>query len=538
MAAFNSTDFLTSTDFSTAVTTQVKDLTFGWIPNINQAFVLSDGYFVFVMQLGFAMLTAGSCRAKSAKSICLKNIMDVMFGGAAYYLLGWAFAYGDKTSCDADGVCSSIGNPFIGTEWFAMSETPYTSYATFYFQYVFAISTATIVSGAVAERIQFISYAMYAFFICAWVYPVLSHWVWTASGWASPTRLTTLGPLLFGSGVYDTVGSGAVHMVGGVAGLAGAWVAGPRIGRFDSNGKPQPIHGHNAVYYTIGYLLLALGFFCFNSGTMAQIIAPDGSSFAQVVARCTISTVMGLCFGGITAVLVNLAYTKFTTGHAVWDLFAAGNGSLTGTIVITSGCAALQPWAAAVGGIVGGLIYLPSSLFMLHVLKIDDPVDAFTVHGVGGAAGLIHYAFFASKDLIDTLYGPAPDGSQRHWGCFLGGSGNVLAANLVWILVIFGWTFGLMVPFFYILKLCGLLRLSPKEEELGPDVSHHGGTAYPGLQGAYGDYESSTKGGTAYKTVENGHGKDASSLTDKIASLETELATLSAKVKKMDTAEL
>ncbi|KAK9917402.1 hypothetical protein WJX75_003971 [Coccomyxa subellipsoidea] len=536
MASFNETEFLTSDAFTTTVTKSIQDLTFGWIPNINAQFVLSDGYFVFIMQLGFALLTAGSVRAKSAKSVCLKNVMDVMFGGAAYFLLGWAFAYGDKTTCDDAGVCSSVGNPFIGTEQFAMSNLADTSFHTFYFQYVFAISTATIVSGAVAERIQFIAYALYAFFICAWVYPVLSHWCWTASGFASPTRLASLGPLLFGSGVYDTVGSGAVHMVGGVAGLAGAWVAGPRLGRFNSQGKPQPIHGHNAVYYTIGYLLLALGFFCFNSGTMAQIIAADGSSFGGVVARCTISTTMGLCFGGITSVLVYLAYSKYTTGHAVWDLFSAGNGSLLGTIVITSGCATFAPWAAAVGGIIGGLIYLPSSLFCLHVLKIDDPVDAFTVHGVGGAAGLIFYALFAEKDLVATLYGPLPDGGQRHWGCFLGDNGTVLAANLVWILIIFGWTMGMMVPFFYVLKLCGLLRLSPQEEEEGPDLSHHGGSAYPGLDKAYGDFESSVNNGGNYKAVENGNGK-GTSLNDKIAGLEAELATLSAKVKKMDAVE-
>ncbi|CAK0739452.1 hypothetical protein CVIRNUC_001167 [Coccomyxa viridis] len=482
-----------------------------------------------MMQLGFALLTIGSVRAKSAKSVALKNIMDAAFGGVGYFFFGWAFAYGDKL--DADG--NSINNAFIGTNNFAMSTTEESKYNTFLFQYVFAISTATIVSGAVAERVKFIAYALYAFFLTAWVYPVLTHWVWTTSGWASPTRLASLGPLFIGSGVYDTVGSGAVHMMGGVAGLAGAWVAGPRRGRFDANGKPVTMPGHNAVLYMSGVLLLWFGFYGFNPGTMGQLIAADGTSFSGVVARCAISTTMGGCFGGTVGIIVQLIYSKLCHGQAIWDLTAAGNCALTGMIVITSGCATLEPWAAALGGVVGGLIVLPSSLFVSHVLKIDDPVDAFVVHGIGGAAGVIWYALMAHKEFVTELYGAAPDGGQRHWGWWQGDYPNVLGANVIWCLVIFGWTFAMMAPFFYVLKLCGLLRISPEEEELGADISKHGGSAYPGMENMYNEHEASVKNGSTFAKMGNGH---TDSHADKISSLEAELTALTNRVNKMSPA--
>lgn len=474
-----------SADFQEAVAAIVEAKTSNWISDINTSFLLTSGYLVFMMQLGFALLTVGAIQAKSVKSVCLKNLMDVCAGGVGYFLFGYAFAYGDPQTCDEAGTCTSAGNPFIGSKTFALHNLPETSYQIYYFQFVFAVSTATIVSGAVAERVKFIAYGLYALYLTIWVYPVLTHWVWSTSGWASPTRTT--GGLFIGSGVYDTVGSGAVHAVGGWAGLAGAMVAGPRMGRFDRDGKPRPMPGHNSVFFIAGVLLLWFGFYGFNPGTMGMIIAADGSSFAMVVARCAMSTTMGACFGGCTALLVMLAYTKFRTGHAVWDLCMSANGALTGMVVITSGCATFEPWAAALGGIVGGLIVLPSSLFVLHVLKVDDPVDAVTVHAIGGTTGVIFYSLMASKNYVYELYGAtAPDGvSPRHYGWFRGDTPHVLGANVVWVLVLFGWTMGMMYPFFFILNKFNLLRISREEELAGVDVSRHGGHAYPGMEDVY-----------------------------------------------------
>lgn len=521
-----------SQEFQDAVSSVVETKTFGWIADINTSFLLTSGYLVFMMQLGFALLTIGAISAKSVKSVCLKNLMDVCAGGVGYFLFGWAFAYGDKQSCDADGVCTNIGNPFIGSQQFALKDLPETSYQTWYFQFVFAISTATIVSGAVAERVKFVAYGLYALFLTIWVYPVLTHWVWSTSGWASTTRAS--GSLFIGSGVYDTVGSGAVHMVGGVAGLAGALVAGPRLGRFGPDSKPRPMPGHNCVLYLTGALLLWFGFYGFNPGTMGQIIAADGSSYAMVVARCAMSTSMGACFGGCTALLVTLLYTKLTTGKAMWDLIMSTNGALTGMVVITSGCATFPPWAAAIGGIIGGLAVLPGSMFVSHVLKVDDPVDAFTVHGIGGALGVWWYALAAKQDFVYELYGATnPDGvTPRHYGWWMGDSPHILGANTIWILLIFGWTMGMMLPFFWGLKKLGMLRISPEEEMIGVDVSKHGGHAYPGLDKVYDDMLVNSephgafngKAGFAYP---NGAGDSTDSmLKARVEHLEKEMAKL------------
>lgn len=475
----------TSEGFQEAVAAIVEQKTYNWIFDINASFLLTSGYLVFMMQLGFALLTIGAIQAKSVKSVCLKNLMDVCAGGVGYFLFGYAFAYGDPQSCDSAGICSSTGNPFIGSRMFALHDLPEDSYQTYYFQFVFAVSTATIVSGAVAERVKFIAYGLYALFLTIWVYPVLTHWVWSESGWASPTRTT--GPLLIGSGAYDTVGSGAVHAVGGWAGLAGALVAGPRLGRFDKNGKPRPMPGHNSVLFLTGALLLWFGFYGFNPGTMGMIIASDGSNFGMVVGRCAMSTTMGACFGGCTALLVMLVYTKVTTGHAMWDLTMSTNGALTGMVVITSGCATFEPWASALGGIVGGLIVLPGSMLVLHVLKVDDPVDAVTVHAFGGTTGVLFYSLMASKNYVYELYGATNswDNGPRHYGWFRGDTPHTFAANVIWCCVICGWTMGMMYPFFWTLNKFGKLRISREEELAGVDVSKHGGHAYPGMEDVY-----------------------------------------------------
>lgn len=493
------------------------------VQGLNTYFVLGEGFLVFMMQLGFALLTIGCVQRSSAKSVCVKNVLDLSFGVLGYYFFGWAFAYGDNTSCDAEGNCVSTQNAFIGSTQFAMQNIPYSSYHTWFFQYVFAISTATIVSGAVAERCTMVAYALYAFFLTAWVYPVLSHWVWSASGWISTTRTT--GPLFLGTGAYDTVGSGAVHMLGGVAALMGAAIVGPRAGRFDENGKPRPMPGHNNVFFMAGTLLLWFGFYGFNPGTMGYLVLADGSAYAEVVARCVISTTLGGGFGAVTATLIYLAYTKLKTGHATWDLGPACNGALCGMIVITSGCATFQPWASAVGGIIGGIIYLPGSYFVLHILKVDDPVDATVVHFFSGAAGVIWYALMAEKDFVYALYGPTnPNGSERAYGWWRGDGPTVLWANIVWCFVIFGWGAFWMGGFFYLMKLCKLLRVDESEQLTGVDISHHGGSAY--IEPTALMSSNIGKGGSLSKQSPNQLAEEIELLRADVASLTNKLSAL------------
>ncbi|KAK9803465.1 hypothetical protein WJX73_004901 [Symbiochloris irregularis] len=518
---------LSSPDFAAAVAPLVSQGT-SFISDINASFVLTSGYLVFMMQLGFALLTVGLVRTRSVKSICLKNIIDASAGGIGYWLFGWAFAYGDPFYVDDNGSTVYQSNAFIGSQQFAMSDFDQFNYYKWLFQFVFAISTATIISGAVAERMKFQAYLLYAFFLTAWVYPVLTHWVWSPTGWASPTRVT--GPLLLGSGAYDTVGSGAVHMVGGLAAGAGAWVLGPRTGRF-INGKPQPMPGHNSVFFMSGVLLLWFGFYGFNPGTMGQIINPDGSHFAEVVARCAISTSLGGCFGGVVALMQYFVVTKIRTGRSVWDLHQAGNGALCGMIVITSGCGTFEPWAAAVGGIVGGMVYLPSSLFFLHIVKLDDVVDATTVHGTCGCLGVLWEALLSKQGFVEQIYGTTnPDGiTPRHYGWWQGDNATVLGANVIWILAMTGWTLGMMVPFFYALKLLGQLRVSPEEEMAGVDASHHGGAAYLDDMS-----EGSTKGGLMYNDASYGFKDSNEEMSKRLVAMETEMRSLRKLVAQHD----
>ncbi|KFM26697.1 Ammonium transporter 1 member 3 [Auxenochlorella protothecoides] len=236
---------------------ELADLTIGAIPgytDINAGWTLQSGYLVFFMQAGFAMLCAGAVRAKNAKNIILLNLLDACLGSMCWYITGFAFAFGDPTAAD-DGTYAWY-SPFIGHRFFAMNQLPRTSYVTWFFQFTFAATGATIVSGAVAERCRFESYLLYEMMLVSLVYPVVAHWVWSPFGWLSAGRNTATvsgSYLLFsGSGVYDFAGDGPVHMVGGFASLAGAWILGPRLGRFDAAGNPIDMPGHNASLNLLG----------------------------------------------------------------------------------------------------------------------------------------------------------------------------------------------------------------------------------------------------------------------------------------------
>ncbi|MBA0757357.1 hypothetical protein Gotri_020460, partial [Gossypium trilobum] len=237
--------------------------------SINTVYLLFSAYLVFVMQLGFAMLCAGSVRAKNAMNIMLTNVVDAVVGSISYYLFGFAFAFGDTS------------NPFIGTNFFALKDIPNTSfdYSFFLYQWAFAIAVAGITSGSIAERTQFSAYLVFSFFLSGFVYPVVAHWVWSSSGWLSASSTNPL----FASGAIDFAGSGVVHMVGAVAGFWGALIEGPRVGRFDAFGKPVPMRGHNATLVVLGTFLLWFGWFGFNPGSFDKILVAYPSTTNQVV---------------------------------------------------------------------------------------------------------------------------------------------------------------------------------------------------------------------------------------------------------------
>ncbi|KAK3158477.1 hypothetical protein QOZ80_2AG0137750 [Eleusine coracana subsp. coracana] len=430
---------------------------------VDSTYLLFSAYLVFAMQLGFAMLCAGSVRAKNTMNIMLTNVLDAAAGALFYYLFGFAFAYG------------SPSNGFIGRHFFGLHDLPNLDfdYDFFLFQWAFAIAAAGITSGSIAERTQFVAYLIYSAFLTGFVYPVVSHWVWSVDGWASPSRTSGSG-LLFRSGVIDFAGSGVVHMVGGVAGLWGALVEGPRIGRFDHAGRSVALRGHSASLVVLGTFLLWFGWFGFNPGSFLTIFktygGPAGGGQWSAVGRTAVTTTLA----GSTAALTTLFGKRLQTGH--WNVIDVCNGLLGGFAAITAGCAVVDPWAAIICGFVAAWVLIGLNA-LASKLRFDDPLEAAQLHGGCGAWGVIFTGLFARGEYVDQIYGGDVHGSRPH-GLFMGGGGRLLAANVVMVLVIAAWVSFTMAPLFLALNKMGLLRVSAEDEMAGMDQTRHGGFAY------------------------------------------------------------
>ena len=348
--------------------------------------VLVAAFLVFFMQAGFAMVESGFTRAKNAVNILMKNLMDFSMGSIAYWAIGFAIMFG-------------TGSAFMGTSgWFVPADsTAFASlewssvptHAAWLFQLVFAATAATIVSGAMAERTQFKSYLIYSVFITGIIYPIVGHWIW-GGGWLAN----------FGAGMLDFAGSTVVHSTGGWLALTGAIVLGPRLGKYDSDGKPRPIAGHNLPLAALGVFILWLGWFGFNPGSQMGADAADISLIA-------VTTNIAAAAGAITAMIT--AWIFLGKPDAGMSL----NGALAGLVAITAGCAFVSPVSAAIIGALGGIVVVLSVL-LLERMKIDDPVGAISVHGTCGALGTILLGFFHSEQ-----------------GIFFGGSFGFLGAQIV-----------------------------------------------------------------------------------------------------------
>ncbi|WZZ28139.1 hypothetical protein YC2023_011540 [Brassica napus] len=419
---------------------------------IDNTYLLFSAYLVFSMQLGFAMLCAGSVRAKNTMNIMLTNVLDAAAGGLFYYLFGYAFAFGG----------SSEG--FIGRHNFALKYFPTltSDYSFFLYQWAFAIAAAGITSGSIAERTQFVAYLIYSSFLTGFVYPVVSHWFWSPDGWASPFRSPE--HRLFGTGAIDFAGSGVVHMVGGIAGLMGALIEGPRRGRFEKSGRAIALRGHSASLFSKAN--------SFNPGSFAKILVPyeSGSSYGQWsgIGRTAVTTTLA----GSTAALTTLFGKRLLSGH--WNVTDVCNGLLGGFAAITGGCSVVEPWAAIVCGFVAALVLIGCNR-LAEMVQYDDPLEAAQLHGGCGAWGLIFVGLFAKEKYVNEVYGATPG---RPYGLFMGGGGKLLGAQFVQILVIAGWVSATMGTLFFILKKLDLLRISEKDEMAGMDMTRHGGFAY------------------------------------------------------------
>ncbi len=401
--------------------------------NLNVVWTLVAAILVFFMQAGFAMVEAGFTRAKNAINILMKNLMDFSVGSLAFFLVGFGLMFGQT-------------NGLFGTTLFGMSGVePGTdwNWTFLIFQTVFAATAATIVSGAMAERTKFVGYLAYSFFITLLIYPIFGSWAWGG--------LLDGGGWLENMGFLDFAGSTVVHSVGGWLALAGALVLGPRLGKYDKDGKPRAILGHNIPIAALGVFILWFGWFGFNPGSTTE---GDG-----MIGYIAVTTNLAAAAGAVMAMATAWALLKKP------DASMALNGALAGLVAITAPCDGVSPMAAILIGAVGGVLVVLSVLFFDHIVKIDDPVGAISVHGVCGAWGTISAGLF-----------------NMEYGLFYGGGFAQLGVQLVGVLAAFAWAFGLgLVMFMLISKTIGL-RVSAEEELKGLDIGEHGMEAYGGFQ--------------------------------------------------------
>lgn len=399
---------------------------------------------VFFMQAGFAMVETGFTRAKNAGNIMMKNLLDFAMGGFAYWAIGFGLMFG-------------LSNGFTGGSHFLVNFDNTTldgqwGFTFWFFQIVFAATAATIVSGAMAERTKFSAYLIYSFLISLVIYPVFGHWAWGNLFLADNAKS---GAWLANRGFIDFAGSTVVHSVGGWAALAGALAVGPRLGKFDRQGRARVIPGHSLTLAALGVFILFLGWFGFNPGSTT---AANGQE-----ARVAVNTLLAGCLGALSSLAV--AWWKFGKP----DIGMTLNGTLAGLVAITSPCATITPLGAVIVGALAGVLVVFAVLFFDRI-KIDDPVGAISVHGVCGAFGTLAAALF-------------------HENLFLGKPYDLLgqlATQALGVAVAFAWTFPLCFLMFKTIAKTVGLRVSAEEELAGLDLGEHGANAYPDFAPAVG----------------------------------------------------
>lgn len=406
------------------------------VTGLDTLWVLLAAFMVFFMQAGFGMVEAGFIRAKNATNILMKNFMDFCTASLMFFIVGYAFMFGD-------------GNGFIGLSGFCMVDAPNPSsvpvLAFLLFQTAFAGAAATIVAGAMAGRMKFTSYLVYTIVVSAVIYPIIGHWIW-GGGWLAQL------------GFADFAGSTVVHAVGGSIALIGAKILGPREGRFSADGTPNFIAGHNIPIAALGIFILWFGWFGFNAGSTLSV--GDGTLISLVAVNTNLSAVTA---GIVTMFLV---WKKFGKP----DLSMTGNGILAGLVGITAPCAFVSPVAAIAIGAVAGVLVVYGVLWV-EKAKIDDPVGAVAVHGVNGVWGTLAIGLFGQKAL-----GLSSD------GLFLGGGAKLLMIQALGIFSVVAFCIVVMGIVFVILKKTMGLRVSRTEELKGLDIGEHGMESYDGFQ--------------------------------------------------------
>ena len=409
--------------------------------SVNTIWVLFGTALVFFMQAGFSLCEAGFTRAKNTGNILMKNLMDFCIGTPAFWLVGFGLMFGKGS-----GIIGSF-DPLIRGEYSQALPSGVPLWAFAIFQTVFCATSATIVSGAMAERTKFSAYCIYSVAISLLIYPVSGHWIW-GGGWLSQM------------GFHDFAGSTAVHMVGGICAMIGAKILGPRIGKYDKNGKPQAILGHNLTFAALGVFILWFCWFGFNG---ASTVGMDSDALIETAGRVFFNTNLAAAVACCAALIFTwIRYKKP-------DVSMTYNAALAGLVGITAGCDAVDAVGAAVIGVVCGILFVLAIDFFDKIAKIDDPVGAVSVHCVCGAAGTVLTGLFATGETTEA-------------GLFYGGGAHFLGIQVLGVLAVAAYVAVVITIVFLAIKHTIGLRVKPEEELAGLDVSEHGlFTAYAGF---------------------------------------------------------
>ncbi|WP_180042779.1 ammonium transporter [Acinetobacter sp. YH16039] len=395
--------------------------------SLDSVWVVMGGILVFFMQAGFALVESGSVRSKNTVNVLMKNYMDACLGGLVFWLVGFGLMFGVNAS------------GWMGTSHFAPNDLDDWHWNLLFFQMMFAATATTIASGAMAERIHFVAYIVGAAVVSGLIYPVFGSWAWGSifegSGW------------LKAMGFIDFAGSTVVHSIGGWVALAGIIVLGPRLGRFGRNGQTHHLAGHNLPLVALGGFILWLAWFGFNAASTVNASVSIG--------RIALNTHLAACAAAVAYMLYALI-----RGKAIL-MQTTINASLGGLVGITAGCATMSPLFAVITGLIAGLIVsvMPS---VMEKLKLDDVVDAVTVHGFCGAWGSVAAGLFFEADMFNS---------------------QIVSIQILGVLAAFAWGFGIALITFKLLeKILGGLRVSTQHEQRGLDYTEHAELSYPEFQ--------------------------------------------------------
>jgi len=396
---------------------------------INTVWVALCAALIFFMEAGFALLEAGFVRAKNAMSIIAKVIIDITFGGIAFFVVGFGIAYGASNGWFALDFGITERDLGLGLK---------VSNQLFWFiQLGFAVAAISIVSGALAERMKLWAYAILVVFFCGIMYPLVANWVWNPNGWLALR------------GFNDFAGSAAVHAMGGFSALAAAIVLGPRIGKYSKEGNSNTIPGHNLPLASVGAFILWFGWFGFNPGSSLGAVGNW-----ELIGSVVVNTFLASAAGGIATMF----YTFFSYGKI--DITMVINGILAGLVSITAGCNVVGPMSAILIGFIAGILVDVAVLFF-DKMKVDDPVGALAVHGINGLFGTLAVGFFAIEG-----------------GLFFGGGLDLLTTQLIGVTIIALFSFSITFIIMKVLKSTVGIRITTEEEEAGIDSVSFGVKSY------------------------------------------------------------